>query len=172
VAADGNILRPIELIPDPAPASLIRHQGCPVLIFHDPRTIAVPAPVPLDLGAAPGIDEGCTGTLQLEHQKRKRTMETGQPRFTDPDHVQETLCTGPCWTSGYTNQTMQIVLTVTRHDVAMINEGRFTQPPDYVVVARIVMTTKGALELAEAIKSTVAKHQAVTGRLHSSSGHA
>jgi hypothetical protein len=46
------------------------------------------------------------------------------------------------------------------------------QPPDYVVVARIVMTTKGALELAEAIKSTVAKHQAMTGRLHSSSGHA
>jgi ABC-type phosphate transport system ATPase subunit len=39
----------------------------------------------------------------------------------------------------------------------MISEGRFTQPPDYVVVARIVMTTKGALELAEAIKSTVAK---------------
>ena len=55
---------------------------------------------------------------------------------------------------------------------AMISEGRFTQPPDYVVVARIVMTTKGALELAEAIKSTVAKHQAMTGRLHSSSGHA
>ena len=62
---------------------------------------------------------------------------------------------------------MQIVLTATRHDVAMISEGRFTQPPDYVVVARIVMTTKGALELAEAIKSTVAKHQAMTGRLHS-----
>ena len=111
-------------------------------------------------------------TLQSEHQKRKRTMETGQPRFTDPDHVRETLCTGPCWTSGYTNDTMQIVLTATRHDVAMISEGRFTQPPDYVVVARIVMTTKGALELAEAIKSTVAKHQAMTGRLHSSSGHA
>ena len=99
-------------------------------------------------------------------------METGQPRFTDPDHVRETLCTGPCWTSGYTNDTMQIVLTATRHDVAMISEGRFTQPPDYVVVARIVMTTKGALELAEAIKSTVAKHPAMTGRLHSSSGHA
>ena len=80
--------------------------------------------------------------------------------------------TGPCWTSGYTSDTMQIVLTATRHDVAMISEGRFTQPPDYVVVARIVMTTKGALELAEAIKSTVAKHQAMTGRLHSSSGHA
>ena len=94
-------------------------------------------------------------------------MATGQPRFTDPDHVRETLCTGPCWTSGYTNDTMQIVLTATRHDVAMISEGRFTQPPDYVVVARIVMTTKGALELAEAIKSTVAKHQAMTGRLHS-----
>ena len=71
-----------------------------------------------------------------------------------------------------TNDTMQIVLTATRHDVAMISEGRFTQPPDYVVVARIVMTTKGALEVAEAIKSTVAKHQAMTGRLHSSSGHA
>jgi hypothetical protein len=75
-------------------------------------------------------------------------METGQPRFTDPDHVRETLCTGPCWTSGYTNDTMQIVLTATRHDVAMISEGRFTQPPDYVVVARVVMTIKGALELA------------------------
>ncbi len=73
---------------------------------------------------------------------------------------------------GYTSDTMQIVLTATRHDVAMISEGRFTQPPDYVVVARIVMTTKGALELAEAIKSTVAKHQAMPGRLHSSSGHA
>jgi hypothetical protein len=30
----------------------------------------------------------------------------------------------------------------------------------------------GQRELAEAIKSTVAKHQAMTGRLHSSSGHA
>ena len=125
-----------------------------------------------DFGAAPGIDEGGTGALQSDRQKRKRTMETGQPRFTDPDHVRETLCTGPCWTSGYTSDTMQIVLTATRHDVAMISEGRFTQAPDYVVVARIVMTTKGALDLAEAIKSTVAKHQAMTGRLHSSSGHA
>jgi hypothetical protein len=34
-----------------------------------------------DFGAAPGIDEGGTGALQSEHQKRKRTMETGQPRL-------------------------------------------------------------------------------------------
>jgi hypothetical protein len=53
---------------------------------------------PRHAGAAPGIDEGGTCALQSEHQKRKRTMETGQPRFTDPDHVRETLCTGPCWT--------------------------------------------------------------------------